>query len=310
MAKEQGLKTLGDYRRIAKQTLFTPLLPIYGKTIPQSTSIYDAVSVALRNIYVLIAESQMNKPEVEQWGTLWFPGTKYEMNNEPLFRCVKLMELAIYCKNQKTRDKAFQGWLERPDKDIGVFTSVGFSYLEAALDYVEERGRDVIYSLQNAYILHLNRKGVSGVFTEPMKFLSKTPEIDKLQIWHEPDPIIKVWYNRILAALRKGFPSSEYTSSILEKEFKTIYLQLEYEFDVWKNGKTGNDVEYSLPLFMKQWAVIFGISRNKMSELRDSERYHFRQVSDRKWSLPKNELPAEYLEKYRNHPTRKIPQKQ
>lgn len=234
MAKEQGLKTLGDYRRIAKQTLFTPLLPIYGKTIPQSTSIYDAVSEALRNIYVLIAESRMNKSEVEQWGVLCLPGTKYEMSNEPLFRCVKLMELALYYNiHSKAKDKVFQSWPKRPDKDITVFTSVGLSYLEAAFDYVEERGREIIYALKDVYRRHNDAGRID--YINPFAFLNKTPEVDKLVFMPNPNDTAKAWYNQILDCLRTHFPAREYTSSILEKEFKTIYKQLEYEFDVWKN---------------------------------------------------------------------------
>lgn len=75
-------------------------------------------------------------------------------------------------------------------------------------------------------------------------------------------------------------------------------------------GSEVDNEEYSFPLFMSDWARIFGVSRNKIRELREDEQYHFRRVSDRKWSLPKKELPAEYLEKYRNHPTSKSPQKQ
>lgn len=64
-------------------------------------------------------------------------------------------------------------------------------------------------------------------------------------------------------------------------------------------GQGENAIEYSKPLAMKHWATIFGVGKNKMRELRDSDKYHFKQISDRKWVLPKNELPAEYLEKYR-----------
>lgn len=222
--KPKGLITLGDYRRVARQSLFS-----HGFSKSKSKSMYDAVNVALSNLPSLVIEARMNKPEIEQWGCLWLPGTEYEMNNEPLFRCVKLMEFAIYYNDQKKKDEAFKKWPKRPDKEIRVFTSVGLSYLEAAFDFVEERGRDIIDSLQNAYIHHLNSRGERGIFTGPIEFLSNTPEIDKLRILQEPDSIIKEWYNRILAALRKGFPSSEYTPSRREVEFKGIFKQLEYE---------------------------------------------------------------------------------
>jgi hypothetical protein len=66
-----------------------------------------------------------------------------------------------------------------------------------------------------------------------------------------------------------------------------------------KNNKTPPQTEHSMPLGVKKWADIFGVSENKLREFRDSKMYHFRQVSPRRWTLPKNELPAEYLEKYR-----------
>jgi hypothetical protein len=66
---------------------------------------------------------------------------------------------------------------------------------------------------------------------------------------------------------------------------------------------TKEAIEHSLPLGMKRWALIFDISVNKLRQLRDDIRddkiYHFRKVSPRLWTLPKSELPAEYLEKYR-----------
>ena len=54
----------------------------------------------------------------------------------------------------------------------------------------------------------------------------------------------------------------------------------------------------SLPLGNTKWAQIFGVSPNKMREIRRSDDYHFKPVGERRWSLPKNELPAEYLAKY------------
>lgn len=75
------------------------------------------------------------------------------------------------------------------------------------------------------------------------------------------------------------------------------------------NEHNADDKERSRPLFSKDWAYIFGLSRNKMREIREeNEVYHFRQVSPRKWTLPRRELPAEYLEKYRNVTTNKSPQ--
>ncbi len=82
----------------------------------------------------------------------------------------------------------------------------------------------------------------------------------------------------------KDFNSSEAILRLLAKE---------------AGGRPGNQKEYSKPLSQKAWADIFEMSRNKMSELMKGKQYHFKKISDRKWVLPKNELPAEYLEKYR-----------
>ena len=223
----QRLQTLSDYRRVAKQTLFTSSFPIYGVVVPESTSIYDAVREALRNLQNLIWEAQVNKPEIEQWGATWFPGTECELNNMPLFNCVKLMELAIFYSEQKKKDEAFKGWLKRPDKDIRVFTSVGLSYLEAAFDYVEERGQEIICCLKNSYRKHNDAGRID--YLDPFMFLNKTPEVDTLVFMPNPDITVKAWYNRILDCLRRHFSASEYTSPRLEVEFKAIYQQLEYE---------------------------------------------------------------------------------
>jgi len=85
------------------------------------------------------------------------------------------------------------------------------------------------------------------------------------------------------------------------QSFTQDYFTSALETWIWRTIEhvEGSDKEYSLPLSMTKWAFVFGVSRNKMREFRDNKQYHFRQVSPRKWSLPKKELPAEYLEKYR-----------
>ncbi len=65
--------------------------------------------------------------------------------------------------------------------------------------------------------------------------------------------------------------------------------------------------EYSLPLTMKKWASIFGVSENALRKLRDEKKYHFVKVNARAWKLPKDELPTEYLEKYRQHTSQSQP---
>ncbi len=58
---------------------------------------------------------------------------------------------------------------------------------------------------------------------------------------------------------------------------------------------------FSEPLAWNKWALIFGLSPNKLRELRKQGKYHFDQVSGRRWRLPMDELPAEYLQKFRPH---------
>ncbi|MCJ7634232.1 hypothetical protein MUP77_17815 [Candidatus Bathyarchaeota archaeon] len=63
--------------------------------------------------------------------------------------------------------------------------------------------------------------------------------------------------------------------------------------------------EYSLPLPMTKWAYILGVSPNTLRKMRKQKKYHFKNKSERRWTLPIHEMPAEYLEKYRQH----IPQR-
>lgn len=67
--------------------------------------------------------------------------------------------------------------------------------------------------------------------------------------------------------------------------------------------KTDDTCEHSKPLSWKQWAEVFGMSRQALRDIREEEnpRYRFRvtRPGARKWTLPIQDLPAEYLVKYR-----------
>ena len=65
----------------------------------------------------------------------------------------------------------------------------------------------------------------------------------------------------------------------------------------------GKPNEYSKPLGLKEWAIIFDVGRNKMREMINGSEYRFEKVGEngRKWKLLKSDIPAEYLEKYRAH---------
>ncbi|MFX0194591.1 MAG: hypothetical protein ACFFCW_00590 [Candidatus Hodarchaeota archaeon] len=86
------------------------------------------------------------------------------------------------------------------------------------------------------------------------------------------------------------------TDELIKKSQELLIRELGlYQRQLGQKPKT----EYSFPLTMTKWAEIFKISENKLRELRDANIYHFDKVSPRKWRLPKNEIPTEYLEKYR-----------
>jgi|GEM_PF-3671978 len=67
-------------------------------------------------------------------------------------------------------------------------------------------------------------------------------------------------------------------------------------------NKRRENKKHSLPLGVKAWAEVFDVGKNKMREMMNGTDYHFKKLggeNGRKWTLPLNELPAEYLEKYR-----------
>lgn len=90
-------------------------------------------------------------------------------------------------------------------------------------------------------------------------------------------------------------------SELIEKAYDLGWLELRRayaEFSV-KSACKRTGTLYSMPLGNSQWASIFNISPNTMRELRENKTYHFEPVGKRKWKLPMNEIPVEYLEKYR-----------
>lgn len=91
----------------------------------------------------------------------------------------------------------------------------------------------------------------------------------------------------------------------LEADMNQSTVSTEVEADLAKQpAKAVRKTERSLPLPMVKWAYIFGVSANKLRDLRREEKYHFSKVSARLWTLPKDELPTEYLERYRQHTSR------
>lgn len=100
----QGLKTLGDYRRAAKELLYGILqttlappekeglapLPV-TKPKKESGSPYDAITTALEHSRELIHYSRNRISDRDEWGAISFLKTKYEMTNfHPTFRTSRM----------------------------------------------------------------------------------------------------------------------------------------------------------------------------------------------------------------------------
>lgn len=64
---------------------------------------------------------------------------------------------------------------------------------------------------------------------------------------------------------------------------------------------------WSIPLSQQAWAEILQVSRDTIrcwTRQTKDRKYHFDQVSPRKWRLPINELPSKYSAKYQEHSTK------
>lgn len=65
-----------------------------------------------------------------------------------------------------------------------------------------------------------------------------------------------------------------------------------------ENGTNRDNLKMSRPLFPKQWASIFGVSTSTIRKWEKLQTYAFKKKSARKWVLPIQDLPAEYLQRY------------
>jgi len=244
MKKMQRLKTLGDYRRAAKDSLFSPDLSPEIK----STSPYDAIIIALFHSRRLIDFSRANTPEALRWADIYFDQTPSVMINLELFYAVKLMEFAVTYGQVQSIDELLPNWPERPDANIRVFTSPGLSFLEAAFGFVLGVGSSIILILEDAYGEY--RKEGNGFDWDPFNFLRKHPKVDDLEINPEPDIIIKTWFDNIVKQMQSGFPESDYSSATVEAEFNSMHMQLEYE----RNNQTPKNLMTS-SLLVKHFKV-------------------------------------------------------
>jgi len=228
MEKAQGLRTLGDYRRAARDSLYS----VYYPPESNSTSPYDAIKTALYCVRVLISSARAHTAERDYWMGIIAPGSEYEMRNLQLFYCIKLMEFAKTYHEVKSVDELFPDWRKSPDAKITVFTSAGLSYLEAAFDFVRELGSHIVSALQNRYLGYEKESNIS--YWDPLTFLSKTPRVDELEINPEPDIVIKTWFDDIMKGMQSDFPKSEFSRQRLETEFNCIEKQLEHEWNTWE----------------------------------------------------------------------------
>lgn len=106
--------------------------------------------------------------------------------------------------------------------------------------------------------------------------------------WHECPEAFDLWKSKIREIHAR--------KAMADLEKATVIAEVEQRDKAKKSER-----KLSRPLFMKSWAKIFGISTSTMRRMRNGKKYDFIQKSERKWSLPIDELPAEYLEKYRAH---------
>ncbi len=65
-----------------------------------------------------------------------------------------------------------------------------------------------------------------------------------------------------------------------------------------KTPEVEHNEKMSRPLFPKKWASIFNVSTSTIRRWKKDGTYPFQKISERKWALPINKLPAEYLQKY------------
>lgn len=241
MKRAKRLETLGDYRRVARESLFDHRLPVYKPLEENEKSPYHAVRAGLIHSRDLIFCSR-NKTLCEQiWDNIAFLGTEYEMKNLYLFECVRLMEFSIKYNDVQSVDGSVQNWPEQPPgANIRVFTSAGVSYLEAASNFLSELGHYIVRILQN---VHLRYTKGSGTIRGPVDFLRKTDTVDTLHVYPIADITIITWFDGILAWMQEKVPQNEYSQFAVEAEFNSAFRQLDSEWNTWKTpggiGKQG-----------------------------------------------------------------------
>jgi DNA-binding transcriptional regulator YiaG len=114
--------------------------------------------------------------------------------------------------------------------------------------------------------------------------------------------------------LFKKIEEARFSQKLRESAWKIkVYCKIKvgsekYEETEKKIKKRRSELEketFSIPLSQTAWADILHVSENTIRQWRRSTKknrpYHFNEVSPRRWRLPINELPAEYLKNYSKH---------
>lgn len=198
LKKAQGLKTLGDYRRAAKDPNFEDSLFPKGKNV----SIKDAIKIALEHDRRIIECASANIPE-KNWWSVDDNGV-----NVKVFSCVVLMEFYIIYKDEHSTDDFFPGWPKPCEKEI--------------FNFLCQDGGAIINVLRQSYKKY--SKDRTPTFRE---ILNGTPAVNDLQIKPEPNIIIKTWLSKIIKSIQEKGVSP----LIIEEKFNSLNRQLESEKD-------------------------------------------------------------------------------
>lgn len=192
-----------------------------------------------------------------------------------------------------------------------AFNGAGFSTAEAIINGLWR------FLLNTVECFCSRDRDMPDIFLVSENVMGYRNDLKNMEIWPNQHPAIKLWKDATLKEAKEYFPSAKWPLADLDGEYSRVSTLLDHEVTLALEKRPERDsgskvggTEHSLPLFMKQWAYIFGVSANKMRELRKGNQYHFREVSPRKWTLPKGELPAEYLEKFRSVIPKSQPKKE
>jgi hypothetical protein len=212
------------------------------------------------------------------------------------------IQIGIQCRNQNktsVEKQRLEDDLEKRMRIIKLFAGSGIPiYREAVRLQLPTRPDNV---------LHLAANWLNSSNDKEIKDIIEKAEAELLQMILETQALVR----NIINSKKR---TNDKTNT---KQTSNKVVKIQKEKPTKKNTSTGTryvslastsrfkddkkeETKYSKPLFPKDWAKIFNVHRNQIYKYNKEQVYHFRKISKRKWALPLNELPAEYLEKYRN----------